>query len=1388
MKKKRLLLTLLTLLCFLGGARAQQALPYEYGFENNDLTTDGWTATDTSSGINSNASNTGSYGFRFSYEISSDAYLVSPILTGGTYGVDVSFYYKAYNSGYPDHFKVGYTTNESADPSEFTYGDLITSTTSWTLYENTFPAGTVRIAILYDADNYDDGWYLYLDDFSFTAASPYVTPTGLTATDVTTNAATISWTASPGEVTGYAYQYKKVTDGDGGWSAEATVATTSVALSGLAPGTTYNFRVKALYGSNESVFATIDFTTDCPETYSIPYAYGFEDAGAIDCWTLSAPNNSFVDTVDPAFARTGNNFFFFNYTEDPPQYLISPQLSGIENGLHVEFYYSQYTNGVETFKVGYSTIDNDPANFTWGDEITASTSYQRFSANYPKETKYVAIQHTSDDQYYLFIDDVLFEEAASVLEPTGLAISDETTTGATLSWTAGSDETKWDIYVTDDIADVPDDDTTPTVAGTSTKPYDLTGLSSCTIYYAYVRAVKGSNKSAWSTAVVFHTECEPIALPYSYDFDDDELPISWNTVNTNTSYCSINLINPSGSGSGTNKVLAFYRGSSTGTLAAVLPEVDVTNYPLNGYQISFDACCANSSSGKLGIGIMTDPTDFSTFQLIEEVDITAVYSTYGNYTVMLHTYTGTGRYIAIQDIHSQNGYVLVDNIEVSELPACIPPTGLEVTAKTATTTTLSWTAATGQDTWQICLNGDEENLLTVNANPYTLTGLTALTDYTVKVRAYCSSSAQSSWSDEVNFKTGAEPVTSFPWTEDFNSLTEANSIPAGWDNDEGTTTGIAYKWCYNTSTSGNGATNGTSYDESNCIRFNSYGNSSGMTNFLKTPPIALPDTPNMQLTFWYKNPTGGDFSVYISTDGGATHETALATGLTGVSSWTQVDPIYLSAYAGQEVVIVFKGTSNWGNGDAYIYLDDVTVEEVPSCAAPNGLTATNITTNSARLSWTANSGESKWTLYYKKTSDATYTEVADVTENPYTLTGLEAGTIYEYYVTAICSITDESVASNVYSFTTKCDPVTAFPWSEDFDGIAAGNFAETGWVNEHIAGTSTSVFKVITGYSLGGNDTHILQLPDQNTGNMTKLMLPEMTLPNTNYQFSIDVYRNNSYNSYTNEGIRVFVSDDGEIDGATELAFIPRVYSVESGVIPAEEAVGWYTYDLPINMDGTCYIILRGESYYGAATYMDNFVVSEIVSSVDITMNSFGIMTYASPYKLDYSSVSGLKAYAATAINTDGDLTMTQVNVAPRKAGLLLKGDPGTYSIPVTNAAADDLTDNKLVGLVKPTAVTADYVYILANGTQGVNWYPLDPSDNTIGANKAYLQLTAEEDAAISTGARGLNMIFEDATGIGNIFTTVETGAWYTLQGLRLDKKPTTKGVYIHNGKKVVIK
>lgn len=95
--------------------------------------------------------------------------------------------------------------------------------------------------------------------FEYTAFNGYHKPTGLAATEVTTETATLSWTAPEGEVTGYAYQYKKASEET--WSTAATVTATTVTISGLTAATAYDFRVKVLYGSNESRFAMTNFTT-----------------------------------------------------------------------------------------------------------------------------------------------------------------------------------------------------------------------------------------------------------------------------------------------------------------------------------------------------------------------------------------------------------------------------------------------------------------------------------------------------------------------------------------------------------------------------------------------------------------------------------------------------------------------------------------------------------------------------------------------------------------------------------------------------------------------------------------------------------------------------------------------------------------------------------------------------------------------------------------------------------------------------------------------------------------------------------------------------------------------------------------------------------------------
>ena len=270
-----------------------------------------------------------------------------------------------------------------------------------------------------------------------------------------------------------------------------------------------------------------------------------------------------------------------------------------------------------------------------------------------------------------------------------------------------------------------------------------------------------------------------------------------------------------------------------------------------------------------------------------------------------------------------------------------------------------------------------------------------------------------------------------------------------------------------------------------------------------------------------------------------------------------------------------------------------------TCEKPETIEVSNIGTNSAIITWTGGSGT--YNLEIKGGSfDDWHSLYTNTDYNTAELYELDPATSYQVRVQSVCEGGATSGWKNV-SFTTECGAITSFPWTEDFESYNAGDFNDPCWVNEHLEGTGTNLFKVTTS-NMGDNSTHKLQLPDMAEGTLTKLVLPEMDLP-ANYEFSIDIFRSSSTynNNYPYEGIRVYASTDGEIEGATELAFIPRQYTESNAVIPAEEATGWYTYELPIGISGTCYIILRGESQYCTATYMDNLTVKETPSCLKPT-------------------------------------------------------------------------------------------------------------------------------------------------------------------------------------------
>ena len=125
----------------------------------------------------------------------------------------------------------------------------------------------------------------------------------------------------------------------------------------------------------------------------------------------------------------------------------------------------------------------------------------------------------------------------------------------------------------------------------------------------------------------------------------------------------------------------------------------------------------------------------------------------------------------------------------------------------------------------------------------------------------------------------------------------------------------------------------------------------------------------------------------------------------------------------------------------------------------------------------------------------------------------------------------------------------------------------------------------------------------------------------------------------------------------------------------------------------------------------------------------------------------------------------------------------------ITVAAPTDVTfsGGKFCGTYDPTEIYDDGHTRYYLGAQNTLYYPTD-EDFTVKAFRAYFQLT---DPNVNASAIVLNFGDGETTGIGSIDNgelRIENDDWYSLDGRRLSGKPTAHGIYINNGKKIVIK
>lgn len=182
-----------------------------------------------------------------------------------------------------------------------------------------------------------------------------------------------------------------------------------------------------------------------------------------------------------------------------------------------------------------------------------------------------------------------------------------------------------------------------------------------------------------------------------------------------------------------------------------------------------------------------------------------------------------------------------------------------------------------------------------------------------------------------------------------------------------------------------------------------------------------------------------------------------------------------------------------------------------------------------------------------------------------------------------------------------------------------------------------------------------------------------------------------------------------------------------------------------------------------------------------ISVSEAGFATYATTNNVVVPSDENVKVMTVK-VNAEGTaIELNEVKagtVIPAGRGILVKAPAGNCDFVVTSDKGTELTSNNLVAATSDVTSDGTKYFALTKIGEKVG-FALVEKDVVIPAGKAYLEV------AKGTAAKFFSLDGE-ATGINSVKTAKADGAYYTLEGVKTTKP--VKGLYIHNGKKIVVK
>ncbi len=754
---------------------------------------------------------------------------------------------------------------------------------------------------------------------------------------------------------------------------------------------------------------------------------GFEGTFPPEDWTIinQGDANTWTKYTSSSSAHSGSASARISYsTTAHDDWLITPKLTIMSAQDSIHFWAKNHTASyLEEFRVKVSTESPLIADFTYILDTLASpgTSWEKFSydlSSFNGQDIYIAIEAISTNEYHLYLDDfsgpTLF--VPSCQKTDSINITAITASGADFTWPAISNAQNYFVNVFE-TGTTPSSGTAVFTGTVSTNTISATGLSDNMAYTVYVNTICSVTDTSEARTATFSTPCTPYStLNETFeDLDGADLPDCWSAINNaTTTYASVKATTYGSPSNGSHHIRLFNSSDANAEQYLITPQL--TGLANGTHRLRFVG--KNGGSGeRMVIGTISDAQDASTFTLVDTIELTSSEVEY----IYNFTQATSDMYIAFHHVaNSSTERIYVDNVVWEPMPSCLNSTLINSQNITTTSVDLNWNNPSLAS--QFIVEYGEEGftlgtgMTAVHTDTFaTLSLLQPGTSYDFYVTTICSTTDSSVYSSGYTVQTLCAGVTEV--IESFEG-TSGTDLPNCWNAIVNSTSTYAYLRSTSTGTPAEGSRQVGSYNSSDV----------GSGDLMLVTPELITLT-NKRLKFHSRGSSSGMVKVGVMSD------------LTDASTFTEIDSFTVSG-THQEFEVIFNGIYS-GNylafklehttAYSYMYIDHIQLVDLPSCLEPTNVIAVVASQTEAEITWTANNGESQWLIEYGNTGfiQGTGQEVL-ASINPFVINGLTYGDTLDFYVRALCSLTDTSVSANVFEgLIMECAPeINAY--TEDF--------------------------------------------------------------------------------------------------------------------------------------------------------------------------------------------------------------------------------------------------------------------------------------------------------------------------------------------------------------------